>query len=175
VSVGGTTSATRGGTIAPGVGNALGTLTETTGTMAWNPGGSYAFKYDASAPVGDLIAGTGSTKLDLSGLGTGAGQQFTLVLTYATGSTSPTPLSYTVATFAGGITAPAGIVGNDLTPYVAFSGLFTGSPTATLSGNSVVVNFQPVPEPSTVLLIAAGGAAVTGLWRRRRPFSRPAP
>jgi hypothetical protein len=126
------------------------------------------FKYDASAPNGDLVAGSGSTGLNLSGLGTGAGQQFNLVLAYATGAASPTPLSYTAATFAGGITAPAGIVGNDLTPYVAFSGQFSSSPTATLSGNSVVISFQPVPEPATVLLIAATAGAAVGFGNRRR-------
>jgi hypothetical protein len=175
VSVGGTTAATVGGTIAPGVGGSIGTLTQTTGTMTWNPGGTYVFKYDASAPVGDLVAGTGTASLNLSGLGTGAGQQFNLVLQHATGGASPSPLAYTVATFAGGITPPTGAAGSDVTSYFAFSGDYLGSPTATLSGNSVVISFQPVPEPSAVLLIAVGAAAGVGLWRRRRLVSRPAP
>jgi autotransporter-associated beta strand protein len=173
VAVGGTTAATRGGTIAPGVGSAIGTLTQTAGTMTWNPGGTYAFKYDASAPTGDLIAGTGTASLNLSGLGTGSGQQFNLALSNTTGSVSPTPVAYTVATFAGGITPPTGAGGTDLTSYFAFSGDYLGSPTATLNGNNLVVTFQPVPEPSTVLLIAAGGTAVAGLWRRRRSSSCP--
>jgi hypothetical protein len=170
VTVGGTTAATLGGTIAPGVGNTIGTLTQTTGTMTWNPGGTYFIKYDASNPVSDQVVGTGTANLNLSSLGTAAGQHFDFVLTPVTGTGSATPLSYTVATFAGGITPPTGLVGTDLTPYFDFSisGSYLGSPTAALSGNSVIVTFQPTPEPSTVLLLAAGGAAVAGLWRRRR-------
>ena len=150
-----------------------GTLTQTTGTMTWNPGGTYVFKYDASAPVGDLVAGTGAASLNLSGLGTGAGRQFNLVLLAAAGSPSAAPLSYTVATFAGGITPPTGAGGTDLTPYFEFSGQYLDSPTAFLSGNSVVVSFQLVPEPSTVLLIAAGYGAINA--GKRRAASGPPP
>src|SRR5262249_31837531 len=77
-----------GGTLSPG--SSPGTLTLGTGTLTWGQGGGYAFEHDASAtPPGpvtggannDLVkAAAAAAVLDLSGLGTGAGQQFTLNL-----------------------------------------------------------------------------------------------
>ncbi|MFO0811428.1 MAG: autotransporter-associated beta strand repeat-containing protein [Gemmataceae bacterium] len=169
VAISSVATATRGGTLAPG--NNIGTLTQTTGTMTWSPGGTYVFEHDVSAPVGDLMNGTGSSTLDLSGLS--AGSQFNIVLSAVTGFGTPsaTPLTYTIATYTGGITAPIGIVGNNLTPYFNVTGNFITVPTVTLVGNSVQIGFQPVPEPATVLLIASAGAGAFGLWRRRRQRS----
>src|SRR5207244_251093 len=103
VTIGGTTPTTTGGAIAPG--NSAGTLTMTGGTMTWNPAGTYFFEHDASAtgtpPPGgasDLVKGTGTAGLDLSFLGSGAGQKFNLVLqpTNFPASLPTSPVTYTI-------------------------------------------------------------------------------
>jgi MYXO-CTERM domain-containing protein len=112
--------------------------------------------------------GTGSSSLDLSGLT--AGSRFNLVLSPVTGFGNPsgTPLTYNLANFAGGVTPPVGIIGNDLTPYFNVTGGFVSVPTVTLAGTIVQVGFQPVPEPVHIVAAAAvAGLALVG-WRRRR-------
>lgn len=152
------------GTLSPGT--SVGQLTTTAGTATWSPGGSYKFEYDATATspapttTSDHFLGTGTAVLDLSTLSTSNKFTFNLV---AVGTAGATPVDYTVATFPlGGITAPTGIVGADLTPYFDFTGDYTGTPTATLvSGDSIVLNFTPsntpVPEPAIALAVAALG------------------
>jgi hypothetical protein len=67
------------------------------------------------------------------------------------------PVTYTVASFAGGVTGF-----NPLTDQgkFAFAGLFAGAPSVGLAGGNTVltVTFQPVPEPAHLLLSCAGVA-----------------
>ena len=76
-------------------------------------------------------------------------------------------MTYTLGTFTT-ITPPPGIVGTDLTPFFNFAGGFHSTPTAAISGNSVIVTFTPVPEPMHVLLACGGLVGVAGWLRRRR-------
>lgn len=177
VAVGSTTAANQGGTLSPGAAaGSVGKLTVSGAASAFSPVGTYAFDYNASATgaadttTSDFLSGTGSATLDLSTLGTAAGGKFNVLLnaTNIPGSLPGSPVTYTLATFAGGVTAPANIVGSDLTPYFTFSGAFQTAPTAALSGNSVLVTFTPVPEPASALLLFAAAAIVPTFRRRRR-------
>ena len=104
----------------------------------------------------------------LSGLS--AGSRFNLVLSPVTGFGNPsgTPLTYSLANYAGGVTPPVGIIGNDLTPYFNVTGGFVSLPTVTLAGNIVQVGFQPVPEPAYIVSAAAVVTLALAGWRRRR-------
>jgi autotransporter-associated beta strand protein len=174
-----------GGTLAPGT--SPGTLTVSNGTMTWGPNGTYVFEHDASAPPpgpvaggpnNDLLLGAANGSiLDLTGLGTAAGQQFNLVLVPTNlPAVEPTAnVTYTIADFSASasmsppIHSPGGAT--DLTPFFNVSGFLSGpgpggTPTVALvNGNLIQVTFTPVPEPGFVLLAAAAAA---GWWRRRR-------
>jgi fibronectin-binding autotransporter adhesin len=178
-----TTTTAQGGTLSPG--NSVGTLTMTAGVMTWNPQGTYSFEHDASAtspaPIGgtsDLVKGTGTAALDLSSLGSGAGQQFNLFLQPVNlPATLPTsPVTYTIADYSASGSSPAiipppSIVGTDLTPFFNVTGGFQGpsTPVVTLVNNNMIqVTFTPVPEPAFVLLACGLAAGGFGLWRRRK-------
>ncbi len=169
-----------GGTLSPG--SSPGTLTMSGGTLTWAPNGTYVFEHDASAtPPGPVTGGTNNdlvksdasaAVLDLSGLGTGSGQQFNLFLFPTnTPATVPTsPVTYTIADYSAS-TAPTPIRtpggATNLTPFFNVTGLFQGPATvAMVGGNLIQATFTPVPEPGLVLLACA--AAAGGAWRRRR-------
>ncbi|HEY1378949.1 MAG TPA: autotransporter-associated beta strand repeat-containing protein [Gemmataceae bacterium] len=162
------------GTVAPG--GSIGTLASA--GMTWQPGGNYQVEHDPSGSgtpgtTNDLINGTGV--LDLSGLS--PGNRFNLTLS-PTGTFPATPAqqTYTIATFAGGITGSGGPLANgaDVSNLFTLGGSFASAPAAfaTVSGpaggvQSLQLTFTPVPEPAFVLL-ACGGAAGLAAWRRRR-------
>jgi autotransporter-associated beta strand protein len=172
----------QGGALSPGAAGigSVGKLTVSGGASAWNPLGNYIFDHNASATgtadttTSDFLSGTGTATLNLANLGTGAGQQFNVLLNPTNfPAILPTdPVTYTLATFAGGVTPPVDIIGADLTPYFTFTGNFqlapALAPTATLSGNSVLVTFTPVPEPAGVFLLCAAVAGAAQSYRRRR-------
>jgi T5SS/PEP-CTERM-associated repeat protein/autotransporter-associated beta strand protein len=142
---------TNGSAVAPGTG--VGTLT--VADMTWQGGGRYDFEF--SGTTGDLINGTGA--LDLGGLN--SANRFTINITSP--GPSPTPQTFTVATFANGMTGfdPSGF---------AFSGFVVpGSASLTVQGNDLVLTFTPVPESAHVLLLCAAVAAVGWRRQRRRP------
>ena len=74
------------------------------------------------------------------------------------------PASWVIATAGGGIT------GFEATDFAIDSSLFTNGGFLTLSqsGNDLVLNFSPVPEPSTYALMLSGLALAGLQWRRRR-------
>src|SRR5581483_9910332 len=88
---------------------------------------------------------------------------FTFNVAYFGGTpTVNTPVTYTVATFPGGIT---GFNANEF----SVTGQFVGTPVVGLSGNNLTLTLTPVPEPATYLLLASAGlAGAAGWWRRRR-------
>src|SRR5205085_10402818 len=109
--------------------------------------------YDQSAtPPGPVQGGNNdllqaasgtNTILNLSGLGTGPGQQFNLDLIPGTGTPVGGAVTYTIADFAPStaaspVTAPSGISGTNLTPFFNVIGTFQGTPTVALAnGNQV--------------------------------------
>jgi T5SS/PEP-CTERM-associated repeat protein/autotransporter-associated beta strand protein len=149
--IGGAVTIASGGAVAPGT--SVGTLN--VAGMTWQGGGRYDFEFTGT--TGDLVNGTGA--LDLSGLSPTSPFGINIV------STDPaltTPQTYTIATFAGGVTG--------FTPSAAqftFTGfLVPGSASVALAGNSLQLTFTPVPEPAHALLLCA--AAAGGVrWRRR--------
>jgi autotransporter-associated beta strand protein len=184
VTISSTTGASQGGIVTPGPGgNSAGTLT--VNSMTWDPFGRYVFAYNGAdnttgSGVNNFINGIAGT-LDLSNLGTVGGSQSatpfdlnTLALSFAT---APGTETYTLATFAGGITGNNGTAGQpipagtDVSNLFSFSGQFSTTPDAKVVGTtggpeSLQLTFTPVPEPGTLLLV--GGAAGLGWWRIRR-------
>jgi T5SS/PEP-CTERM-associated repeat protein/autotransporter-associated beta strand protein len=143
-----------GGAVSPGT--SVGTLN--VGSMTWQGGGRYDFEFTSTA--GDLVNGTGAL-----GLGSlNSGNRFTINIA-STNATLTTPQTYTIATFAGGVSGFDASAGN---PQFAFSGFFVpGSVSVAVQGNNLRLTFTPVPEPAHLLLACA---AATGLarWLRRR-------
>jgi autotransporter-associated beta strand protein len=153
---------------AVGPGSGVGTLS--VGGMAWQGGGRYDFEFAGGS--GDLLSGTGV--LDLTALS--GSNRFTVNIASAG---PPQPQTFTIATFAGGISGfdPSGF---------AFTGPFGGSPSISLSGNSLVLSFTPAPEPAQALLLCAAVAAAAAAVRQQRrercagsaaanPFGRQVP
>lgn len=170
ITISSTTGGSQGGVIAPG--NSPGTIH--VGSMAWDPNGRYAFDYNASdtttgSGINDHISGTGA--LDLTQLSNTAGSQFDLNLTPIGGTATPGQ-TYVIATFAGGVTVPGVITGNDLSSLFTISGTFgpNTTPIVTLAGNSIDVTFDAVPEPGCLMLLGAAA----GLFGVRRPRRRRA-
>jgi hypothetical protein len=141
--------------------------------MRWQADGRYVFEHNSSAAApaagtdNDLVNGAGTSMLNLSGLSAAA--PFTFVLSPTNRPPSPLgqTVTYTVASFANGVTGF-----NPVTDQAkfAFSGLYAGTPTVGLAGGNTVLtlSFQPVPEPGHVLLACAGAAWATAWWRRRK-------
>jgi T5SS/PEP-CTERM-associated repeat protein/autotransporter-associated beta strand protein len=143
-----------GAAVAPGTG--VGTLTAA--DMIWRGGGRYDFEFSGAA--GDLVNGTG--QLALGALNSSS--RFTVNIQ----SFDPAlvgPQTYTIATFAGGVTGFDPAAGN---PQFTFTGLFIpGSASLALAGNNLILTFTPVPEPAHGLLLCAAAAGAVR-WRRRR-------
>jgi fibronectin-binding autotransporter adhesin len=161
--VAGTVTVAGGAAVAPGTN--VGTLN--VADMAWLGGGRYDFEF--AGTTGDLLNGTGS--LNLSSLnGT---DRFTINIQSFDASLT-TPQTYTLATFAGGI---SGFDATPGSPQFTFAGLFVpGSASVSLQGNSLRLTFTPVAE-SAHLLVLCALAAIARLSARTsvsptRPGSR---
>jgi T5SS/PEP-CTERM-associated repeat protein/autotransporter-associated beta strand protein len=139
---------TSGSAVAPGTG--VGALH--VAGMTWQGGGRYDFEFAGTS--GGLVSGTGA--LDLGALG--GGNRFTINIA-STGP--PQPLTFAIATFAGGI---AGFGPSEFD----FTGSFTGTPSITQDGSSLVLTFTPVPEPAHALLPCVAVVAAAGCRRHRR-------
>jgi autotransporter-associated beta strand protein len=141
ITVSSTTAGSQGGIVYPGPGaGSAGTLNA--GSMTWDPLGRNVFAYNSNdatvgSGVNSLINGTGS--LDLSNLSTG--NLFDLNLLPLSPSPSPVSQTYTLATFAGGITLPAGQDPTNLNNLLSYSGTFVTAPKTFVNGNSLQVTF----------------------------------
>ncbi len=150
----------------------IGTLT--TGGMAWLPGGNNIVLHDPSSTNSSLINST-TGALDLSNL---TPASFTLTFTPAgTDQAGSASVSYTVATFTGGILGAGGVPfanGQNLSNLFTPAGTYLSVAPANFvmvngaagGTQSLVATFTPVPEPAFVLLACGAGAA--GWWGRRR-------
>jgi autotransporter-associated beta strand protein len=180
-----------GAVLSPG--NSPGTQEFAAG-LSWAPGGAYAWELNslsgAAGSNSDLVTVSGSA-LDLSALGPGAGQRFTINLTTLTGSNTLGPLdvayvpgtNYTlpVASYGNGLVVPSGFSsgpGTDLTSLFNVNLSAWQGTTPSLGDISVVVDptgsglsLFIVPEPAAEAFAAAVGLAAIVLRRRRRTSS----
>jgi autotransporter-associated beta strand protein len=89
-----------------------------------------------------------------------------------------TPRTWTIATFTNDLTAAGytpGMFRIDSSSFASNNNLAGGSFGLALSGPSIVLSFQPVPEPGLILL-TCGAAAAAAAWLRRKresPFGAP--
>ncbi len=159
------------GTIAPRAlgGSHEGTLT-VVGDTTFAGGGTYEVTFNKQ--IGPFSAGVDNDFISSSGalaVTATPGNKFTIRLIY-TGGSGPgpaTPETITVATFANSITG----FSTDAFEVVGdFDPSFT--PMVTTDGQSIFVTFDPVPEPASVLAVAALGLAGAGYARRRLTRSR---
>ncbi len=156
-----------GGTVRPAT-----TLTVSAGSASLLSGSTLSLRItDGSTPSGtaggSTIGGvpnpTSNNFLNVTGAGNAlaVGSNLTVIID-GTGAafTADQPYSYSVGQSpAGGASVGTGYT---FTP-VGFS-LVPGSTSLTTDATQVYLNFTPVPEPATVLLVAAGGLWA---WRRR--------
>jgi autotransporter-associated beta strand protein len=164
------------GTISPG--NSPGTLT--TASETWLEDGHYNWQIlDGNGTAGtgyDTVAITGT--LDLTGLGTGgfAINMWSLssigpdVNGHANNFNAANTYAWTLASTTAGI---AGFEASDFIVNVAatngtagFTNSINGNFSVSVSGNNLLLNYTPVPEPTTCLLLLSSGALLF-LNRRR--------
>ena len=163
-----------GVTLSPGT--SPGTMTFSSG-LTFNPGGTLAFEVNnatgtAGAASGwDLLSITGTLALNATAVSPFTLQIKSLDNANASGNALNFNASNTYAwTFANATT----ITGFDASEFSldrsAFSNTSAGQFFVSQSGNSLVLNFTPVPEPSTYVLMGTGLSllAASALRRRRR-------
>lgn len=153
-----------GGQLGPAVAGQVGRLT--VGTSTWEGGGRYLFDFSSLAPnpgtANDHVNSTGA--LDLTA--TAANPFVVEIRGVNVPAPGTTPVGYTIATFAGGLTGfdPAKFA------YPA-TGWFTTTPIMALQGNNLVLTFTPVPESAHLLVACGAAAGAISSWRRSRRHS----
>jgi hypothetical protein len=159
--------------IAPGSGPLAFNLNSGSGTLTFDSNGTYQWRLQDDSSSGTLassiqVAGTlyiaapdvpFHLKLATFNAGGEAG--------HASNFDPSSPMSWTLLT-------ATSITGFDAAKFAIDAGLFSNAPDPSLfsiaqSGNSLVLNFTPVPEPSTWVLMLTGLSVVAlRAFRRRR-------
>jgi hypothetical protein len=120
------------------------------------------------------VRGTGIISVDFANLAVGVGDGFTLSSSDVFGivdNQTPNAITGTFSGIANGGTVPANLADGTYlgTFQVTYFGDITGAGISISGGNDIVLyNFQPVPEPASVLAICAGVAGMIGVARRAR-------
>ncbi len=169
-SVSGAVTVGNGATLSPG--NSPGAITLGPTTLA---AGS-VFNFEINDAKG--TAGTNWDVVNVNGqlvLTSTSGSPFNISLVSLTSTNSNGLLanfndtqsySWQFATASGGIT---GLTSNNVAfQFYNFQNPFTGNFNVAQQGNSLLLNFTPVPEPSTWISLIAGTAMLAFWWRRRR-------
>lgn len=167
---GGRLTVETGGTVRPGDGSAVATLTlNSSDRVKFEAGSNLRIAVGNDTAVGGKVRTLGSGDIDLLGLSTS--DKMSIVL-FAVGALK-LGLEYTLTVLSaegtGMMLYPTGGFSPDYFS-VSASG-FTFDPTGyTLAGthDALTVTFVPVPEPATVLAIGAAGLGAIGLVRRFR-------
>jgi autotransporter-associated beta strand protein len=155
-----------GGRFSAGAGPAVVNLA----ALTLGSGGHYTFELASTSAV----AGVGADFLNIAGqlqiaAGTTADTRFTIALVSVSGSAfDPTqPWTFTLATAAGGISGfSADRFAIDSSGFgVALNG---GSFVVSQSGNDLLLQFAPIPEPSTWAIMLVGIGLLIAARRRQR-------
>lgn len=167
-----------GGTVNPGsLNSSVGLLRvasiSTTGALNFAAGGTYFWDLAAFADNSGGVAGTDFDQIELTGSGGNLVLGGTSALTLAFGNAITSPdsadpfwqaaRSWTIVKGGASTTNTGSTNFAQITNGTYASGSFTT--TSDALGN-VILNFTPIPEPSTTLIAALGGLAI--LRRRRR-------
>jgi fibronectin-binding autotransporter adhesin len=117
------------------------------------------------------VLGTGAIDVTGSTLNVGLNAGFTPSSSDLFGIIDNQTGNAITGTFASGATVNAVLIDNTLVGsfQVSYVGNISGSTITITGGNDVVLyNFQPVPEPASVLAVCAGAIGLFGAIRRRR-------
>jgi hypothetical protein len=157
-----------------------------TANQTWNAGGNYNWYFNSiqgGEYTQSFIDSTGS--LDLNGLSAANRFNINLIaldlknsalavnnLVYDFISADKNSYSWTIANFAGGIQQNSVNLSGDITQYFNVTSYDGSSLFVSTTGTDLTLSFvfTPIPEPSTVLLLASLGLA--GIHRVRRNRSR---
>ncbi|MFV0337023.1 MAG: autotransporter-associated beta strand repeat-containing protein [Chthoniobacterales bacterium] len=152
--------------LAPG--NSVGTLT-IDGDQTWT-----GFTYQVE--INDFSSASGADLLSLSGELT-LGGTYVLDITSLTlvneagdvGNFTEGDQSWVILTAAGGINGfDAGEWTLNTTNFTTGSGMAGGFSIGQLGGDSLVLNYSPVPEPGTATLLILGGIGFASMFRRKQ-------
>ncbi|MCE9530112.1 MAG: autotransporter-associated beta strand repeat-containing protein, partial [Planctomycetes bacterium] len=171
-SVGGNVTLNSNASITPGSGQSMGTLTASSITL--NGGARYIWEVNAVPASG--TQGTNWDFLSVSGLANGSansGTPFVIQIVPAgspvTNFNNQATYSWTIATFGSvsGLTSSSFSV--DSTGWTGLNDPGNGEFTASLTGNNLIINYSPTPEPGHVLLICVIMLGVGMIVRKRWP------
>jgi autotransporter-associated beta strand protein len=161
---------TVGGTLRPGDGTSVATLTQNSNEDAtFNAGSRLRIAVGNSPTASSLFRTLGEGDIDLTRLTTSNKLSITLFAVETLQLGAPYTLTLLNAEGSGSMLYPTGGFDQNLFAVTA-SGFTFDSSGYTLTGTSnvLMVSFVPVPEPATVLAVGAAGLGALGLLRRRR-------